>query len=655
MPAFDVSDSDSKPISRPGFEILSLLSVKCYQEFAVKTILQALKISEDNYYSLLRKYRWCGDHLFEAWFEGILISSPYLPLPCSTDDNDDDEITLSQTLHPLFVDIDVVQPPHSPFVDIDVAQIAKRVNVKKLPKCSIPIQLSEGCQHMTCICKFEFCWTCLSPWTNEHVEMPCEASTSSFSSGESDDISEAVFLSEAEIYYKRLFSLRQYLKWICAFAHQHRLDVVKFVGIKVNMWIRIDHPHNISCIPYTFDSLSISLLSKKKTLTKVKAENELMLSRFEQMTGQDKVLLVHGTWVRDSDQRWIFESGITSKVEHFIRIFSGMTMIELLTLVRKRYQLSSTDDMLKLSYQYPEWVSFGDGELEMPQYITEDTEVGVFLNMRRSIEEVYNHAQHVICVVHLWRNVIAKYKSSRLANLMSAAARAFTVTEFNKKFIEIQKISPNCAAYLVDIGFDQWTRVHFRGNTFNVMDSNIAESWNGVLKEAREYPLITMFEYIRTTVMSWFALRRAKSTREQGTITPNVRNLVEENFDLSTAMAVRDIADLEYQVQDPTGECFTVLLGPGTCTCGEYQLIGIPCMHALACSTRVGFPSDALVAPAYRVPTWRQGFIGKIYPVPSVGGLELGSGTRAPLLPPAVRRPPGRPRKVCILSRGEYK
>ncbi|KAG5415179.1 hypothetical protein IGI04_002746 [Brassica rapa subsp. trilocularis] len=417
---------------------------------------------------------------------------------------------------------------------------------------------------------------------------------------------------------------------------------------------------------------------KKKTLTKVKAENELMLSRFEQMTGQDKVLLVHGTWVRDSDQRWIFEPDITAKVEHFIRIFSGMTMTELLTSVRERYQLSSTDATLKLSYQYPEWVSFGDAELEMPQYITEDTEVGVFLNMRRSIEEVplyvsiyrqshggklltkereteqrvpmaedgvdgideedwhtfalsetpltipltqpqtkaiphevpdysvtnagrpkervltiphspggivitergdptrvtrrqtgpsdraknkrpveedtesesesdddmvvpvvppvvgetgegsrpvrrrllfgnagipdtdggvgdsnsgsdhseelpvddglhwgkfdealhemlnntntpvflegmlhlystigreqvYNHVQHVICVVHLWRNVMAKYKSSRLANLMSAAARAFTVTEFNKKFIEIQKISPNCAAYLVDI------------------------------------------------------------------------------------------------------------------------------------------------------------------------------------------------------------
>ncbi|CAF2070064.1 unnamed protein product [Brassica napus] len=66
----------------------------------------------------------------------------------------------------------------------------------------------------------------------------------------------------------------------------------------VNMWIRIDHPHNISCIPYTFDSLSISLLRKKKTLTKVKAENELMLSRFEQkarQTGNANVVAVQDT------------------------------------------------------------------------------------------------------------------------------------------------------------------------------------------------------------------------------------------------------------------------------------------------------------------------------------------------------------------------
>lgn len=37
--------------------------------------------------------------------------------------------------------------------------------------------------------------------------------------------------------------------------------------------------------------------------------------------------------------------------------------------------------------------------------------------------------------------------------MMGAAARAFTISEFNKRFIEIQKVHPGCAAYLVDIGW----------------------------------------------------------------------------------------------------------------------------------------------------------------------------------------------------------
>ncbi|CAN7139675.1 unnamed protein product [Brassica rapa subsp. narinosa] len=165
------------------------------------------------------------------------------------------------------------------------------------------------------------------------------------------------------------------------------------------------------------------------------------------------------------------------------------------------------------------------------------------------------------------------------------------------------------------------------------MDSNIAKSWNGAIKEAREYPLIMMLEYIRTTVMGWLALRRAKANDEKGTLTPNVRKLVEENYDLSTALAVRDISELGFQVQDPRGECFTVNLAVGSCSCREYDEIGIPCPHALAASSKVGFPSDAMVAPAYRVPTWRQGFAGNIYPVPSVGRSQVGSYTTAELLP----------------------
>ncbi|KFK43414.1 hypothetical protein AALP_AA1G122800 [Arabis alpina] len=141
------------------------------------------------------------------------------------------------------------------------------------------------------------------------------------------------------------------------------------------------------------------------------------------------------------------------------------------------------------------------------------------------VGRVFPHSHHAACTVHLWRNVNVAYKSKRLAGLLSRAAKAYTLTEFNKEFLEIQRISPGCAAYLVDI------------------------------------------------------------------------------------------------------------------------------------AANIGVETDAMAAPEYFVETWKLGFAQNIYPVPSVGGerVGIGAGTRSDLMPPAVKRPPGRPRKIIILSRGEFK
>ncbi|CAA7040434.1 unnamed protein product [Microthlaspi erraticum] len=272
-----------------------------------------------------------------------------------------------------------------------------------------------------------------------------------------------------------------------------------------------------------------------------------------------------------------------------------------------------------------------------------------------AISKVFPLANHGACTVHLWRNVKSHFKSKRLANLMSAAARAFTVSEFNKAFLHIQRLNPGCAAYLLDIGFQHWTRVHFPGKRFNIMDSNIAESWNAVLKEAREFPLICMLEYIRTSVMNWFAIRRAKSNLHQGTLTPNVRKIIEKTFEDSTSLAVRPICPMEFQVQEPDGDCFTVKILDGTCTCMQFQQLGLPCAHAIAAAATINLPTDSMVSWVFYGESWTRGFDGKIYPVPSVGSMEIGDEISGELMPPAVRRPPGRPKKLRILSRGEFK
>ncbi|KAL0726423.1 hypothetical protein Bca4012_022516 [Brassica carinata] len=107
-----------------------------------------------------------------------------------------------------------------------------------------------------------------------------------------------------------------------------------------------------------------------------------------QMTSQDRVLLVVGSWVRDQYEQWVFEPDICNQLEHYIRLYTGMTLRELVTAVRERLQVTTKGVTLKLSYQYPEWVSFDDPELSLPQYITDDIELRGFIEMRRAIEEV---------------------------------------------------------------------------------------------------------------------------------------------------------------------------------------------------------------------------------------------------------------------------
>ncbi|CAN7104251.1 unnamed protein product, partial [Brassica rapa subsp. narinosa] len=125
-----------------------------------------------------------------------------------------------------------------------------------------------------------------------------------------------------------------------------------------------------------------------------------------------------------------------------------------------------------------------------------------------AIAKVYPLARHCACVLHLQRNIKTHFKNKHLGYMVGKAARAYKVSDFYRIFNEIKKINPSCADYLIGIGFEHWSRSHFKGQRYNIMTSNVAESWNAVLREAHEFPIKPLVEFIRDKLMQWFATRR---------------------------------------------------------------------------------------------------------------------------------------------------
>jgi len=98
------------------------------------------------------------------------------------------------------------------------------------------------------------------------------------------------------------------------------------------------------------------------------------------------------------------------------------------------------------------------------------------------------------------------------------------------------------------------------------MTSNIAESLNNVLTMARDYPVISILESIRTTLVTWFALRRQAARTEDNILPPKVHDMVIENYEKGAGCVVLKIGDGLYEVIEKRGSAFAVNLWERTCT-----------------------------------------------------------------------------------------
>lgn len=215
-------------------------------------------------------------------------------------------------------------------------------------------------------------------------------------------------------------------------------------------------------------------------------------------------------------------------------------------------------------------------------------------------------------------------------------------------------MDPACAAYLLEIGVEHWARAHFPGKSYNIMTSNLAESWNSVLREAREYPIIPIIEFIRGKLTMWCATRRESANNNDNILTPRILEIVTTTFEATCGYEVTQIGSNQFEIRKKGGQSFIVNLETLTCSCCDFQMLSIPCSHAISAALKAKINVDTLVAKEYNVSLLRLAYQGTIVPITDTSNTDLPQViTDMRLSPPATRRPPGRPKKLRYFSRGE--
>ena len=176
--------------------------------------------------------------------------------------------------------------------------------------------------------------------------------------------------------------------------------------------------------------------------------------------------------------------------------------------------------------------------------IVDDGEGVVFLSDREkgidsSLAIVFPRSAHSFCTFHIQKNVKQHYHTT-LGGLLFRAANAGSAKDFTDTIAQMRRINPEATAYIEGIPAGKWARAFFPMRRLGHVTSNIAESMNHWLEEARRQDPVGLFaSYIRQLNNVFDRRRRRYASSPEGTLPKRVFKLLSESVKQSANLAVR--------------------------------------------------------------------------------------------------------------------
>ncbi|XP_026396683.1 uncharacterized protein LOC113291354 [Papaver somniferum] len=169
--------------------------------------------------------------------------------------------------------------------------------------------------------------------------------------------------------------------------------------------------------------------------------------------------------------------------------------------------------------------------------------------------------------------------------------------------------------FLSDLPVECWSNAYCLGCRYGDMCSNIAESFNSWIKEAKGMPIATLVNWIRLKIMDQMSKRKLKGATYKGFICPRLEKKVMASIRSGVQWRITKSGDMEWEFFDGT-HTHVVNIAKFQCSCKVWFNEQFPCEHAIACMHSNKINVYEYINPYFRIASFRTSYDRPIKPIP---------------------------------------
>ncbi|KAL4304601.1 hypothetical protein GQ457_10G004540 [Hibiscus cannabinus] len=168
-----------------------------------------------------------------------------------------------------------------------------------------------------------------------------------------------------------------------------------------------------------------------------------------------------------------------------------------------------------------------------------------------SILELFPNSNSRTCVRHLYNNfkLQSGNQGKALKDALWRAARATYMKEWIDAMHELKAMSEQSFNWLVAKDPRIWSKAHFSTNLkSDMLLNNLCESFNKMILESRDKPIITMMEMIRCKIMTRIAAKKEAAEKIIGTLCPKIQKKLDKILEQSIRCWPRNACGQRWEV-----------------------------------------------------------------------------------------------------------